>query len=207
MWAAALIYVTAVPNAAGYIAANHTGASGWRLHHTAAGLLQFDTNSGTFIAPTRALAAGDLNKAHLFVGQWGGSTDLFVRTYFERAQVGSGVAAASYSPTGANRTSFGVRENATSPAHSGVTLCGLVGGDSALKLAEVQALYDAVKVAGDVVSVPGKTTHLWSVKQDAVGASFPGTLDDKVGSSDMTFYAGAASGIDLTTVANPTWSW
>lgn len=205
LWTAVLFSADEVPSGTGYFASSFAGGGdGWRMFHVGAAL-SFDINSGGIAVPTRTIVADDLNKLQLWVCQW---DTTHVRSYFGRAQVGSGTVAASYTiSAGTERMSIGTRNNDTAPAHSGITIYGFAGGNTALTLGEIEAMFDAVEAGGDIVAIPGKTTALYSVTQDRVDANFPNGLEDKVGSADLTFVAGAASGIVLETATDMPYGW
>jgi hypothetical protein len=196
---------SSIPSGVGYLAGNWTGAgTGWRAWHNGA-VLTFDTMAATYTAPTRTITSDDLNKLQLWGWQWDTAR---VRSYFGRAEVGGGTLAATYTISDVSAAmALGIRSNGTSPAHSGITIYGYVGGNTALTLPEIEALYDAVKAAGDVAAVPSKSAALYSVTQDRAGAAFPNGLLDKIGSANLTFTVGAASGINLETRVDMPCGW
>jgi hypothetical protein len=201
-----LFSCNAVPSGTGYLASHFNGGGdGWRMFHSGANLT-FDVNSnGSTAAPTRTIVSGDLDKLQLWVCQWDTAR---TRSYFGRAEVGSGTVVGSYTiSANTERLTLGLRNNGTAPAHSGITIYGFAGGNTALTLGEVQALFDAVKVADDIVVVPSKTAALYSVSQDRIDANFPNGLTDRSGSANLTFTAGAASGIALETRNDMAYGW
>ena len=205
IWMAVLFSSTGIPATQGYFTSSLDGISaGYGIRHNNA-FLDFGINSFASISPAYNLQAGDLNKTQLMVFQWDGAN---LRTYFARNEIGSAVAAASYAPSpGSLRQSFGTRDNGNQPVDSVFTIYGIAGGNTAITLGEVEALYDAVKVENDIVSIPGKTTGLWSVTQDQVDANFPNGLTDQVGSADMVFYNGVNTGINLQTHIAQDFGW
>lgn len=162
--------------------------------------------TGFINSPSDTIAAGDVGKVDLWVGVHTGAGGL-VRLWTKRVQVGAGTATTGYTvPNPATyRCEIGSWSAGSFPA-SGLTVFGRVGGVGVPSQAEIEALYDAVKLAGDLVAIPGKTDHLYSVKQDVV-AGFPNGLTDRSGTDNMTFWNGASTGIDLETVVNPTFRW
>lgn len=213
VWIAVLLRVDAVPTANENPASCLDGSGkGWDLNNAAAnGVYGFRVGNGAgnaFVtSPTYTFTAADVGKIHLMYGANDVANSL-ARLYVARAQVGAGSAVVGYTPAQATiRTALGSRANFALNSAGSFTLFGLVGGAVQPTQAEIEGLYDAVKLAGDVVAIAGKTTTLYSVKQDAAG-SFPATLADKAGTSgSMTFTVGAASGVDLVTVSNPTFAW
>lgn len=204
-WVALMARIDTATNG-GYLAAAFTGAAtGWRLWQPTATTIAFEpvNGSGAFVVSSQyTFVEGEVN---LFVGVHTGSQ---VRLYAERAQVGSDVAITGATPLLAGeRMTLGVRNTGATGNHPGLTIFGACGGDNSVpSLAEIQALSDLCKSTGDIGSIPGKTDRLWSVKQSATPPNFPATLDDEVGSDNMTVYAGAASGIGLVEVATPSWA-
>lgn len=203
-WVAVHANILSAVNGA-YLASCFDGTiTGWRLYQDSATTLRFEVANGAGAFVASSAYTFTANKENVFVGVFTGTQ---VQLFAARAQVGSNAAITGQSPAAAgNRMTAGIRNNGTA-AHTGARIYGIVGGDNSVPtLAEVQALSDAIKAGGQVVDIAGKTAHRWSVQASATPPNFPATLSDLVGSSNMTFFAGAASGVDLDTVATPDWA-
>lgn len=122
-----------------------------------------------------------------------------IRLYVNKVQSGAPFALTGFTPA-VDRTYVG-RRTSGNPASS-ATFFGGCGGIGIPTLAEIEAQADAVKVAGDIVEIPGKTDSLWSPKQDQAGSA-PALLEDKIGAEDMQRVGAPV----LVQVTNPVFGW
>lgn len=155
-------------------------------------------NSATYVA-----TAADTMQPRLFVAVHTGTA---LRFYVNRAQVGSDVAIAGYTPASGQRQTFGSREaGAIPPSH--LSGFGCAGGNGVPDLSEIQKLFDDVEAAGTIRPIPGKTDHLWDVTADVVASGqevVPATVLDRVGTDHLTR---VGSGLTLAQRVERVWSY
>jgi hypothetical protein len=191
-----LVWFTGLPTGNGFLAGYFAGASGWGFQHNGAAV-EFFTNATVFRSPARTVMAGDLNAPILITGQWDGAA---VRFYWNGVEVGSGTAAGSYTvPQGGEALALGRRYSAASPTVNTV-IAGIVGGNQALSAGNVttlQAQYTSTRRTP--LGTGFGPTNRYDVSSNVTGASFPNGLTDRVATDNMTFTAGASSGITLAT--------
>ncbi len=122
--------------------------------------------------------------------------------------IGTGTAAATFSPYALERSVLGLRGNTTSPIHSSMLLGGYSSGSAELTAPEIAQLFADYKATGNIPTVPGKTGGIYDVKVAAGGgASYPATITDTIGGANMTVYTGSAANLTYTTYSNPTVAW
>lgn len=149
-----------------------------------------------FISSPAYSPAADIGKVQLLVGVHTGVSGV-VKLWASKQQVGAGTSTTGYTlPAASFRQSWALRGNGTA-AHTGITIYGVSAYDSALGDSTVQALYDTVRATGRLPTA--STVNCHNVANSVSGASFPTTITDQVGSETLSFYAGAASGVDLVT--------
>jgi hypothetical protein len=195
-WLAVLVHMNAVPNGNQVITNCVNGANGWQLYGNGNGVTGsvFVSNysgAGNTNTPTIALSSVDVGKTHLYVFTRDATT---VRAYKARAEVGSGAAHTPAAAAAGTRHLFGVNNGGTEPVTTDWTILQVAGSDTGTTptLLDVQTYFDAVAAARKLVLFPGSITteHLWSMDGGA-------TVDDEVGSDDVTLVSGAAPGTAL----------
>ena len=207
VWVAVLFSINAVPALIGgssWLATYFNGAgTGWALEVGSNRNIRLNNILGG-LSPAYTLSASDVDKYQMVVAQYDG---VRLRLYMGRVEVGAGTVAGYSATTGSQQFSIGTSATAPEFLPPEFTVYGVAAGDAGLTLGEVQTLFDDVKVAGDMVVIPGKTDALYSVTQDKVDAFFPDGLLDKVGSANLTFDAGTRLGIDLETRVGFPFGW
>jgi hypothetical protein len=144
-----------------------------------------------------AVAAGDVGKI-LLLGCELDCVSGHLRTYYRRAQVGTGVSLAggTYLPAASSPCVLGERVatlGASAAATlTGVRLLGLMCGRGIPGLARWQAAHDACQAREDLIAIPGYTEHLWSLTQSCNdnGGTLPASVVDRIGTDHMTTYGG-----------------
>ena len=175
-----------------YLGRTTSASAGWFLQTlTTHGSLRFlataaDTTQK--IAPVYTVQASDYGKLMMAVGVHEGAANV-VKLYVNRAQVGTSTACTGYTaPTATNRIG-----DTFSSGH----IFGAAGGHGVPALADIQAYFDAVKSARQMVAMSGVTTgRVWRCDRAS-------TLTDVVGGSATMTVTGA-----LTTTRQPyAWGW
>lgn len=155
-----------------------------RTTNHATATLSFIDNTGTGrSSPLATIAATDLGKVLLLVALYdpAGPT---IRTYWKRAEVSTGTAVSGYlpSPVGVrlgNHTLGGQSPN--------TTILGAAYGVGVPTLAQVQALFDAVAANdGRMQAIPGLTSSLYDLTQDASGGTIGASIADRAGAVTLT---------------------
>jgi hypothetical protein len=119
------------------------------------------------------------------------------RMYLDGVEQGSGTAATGFTATANTRTSLGAHHTGLGPYEDG-PIFGAMGVDGTeWSAAEILTMHKACMAAGDIVAVPAKTDHLWSVRQSrgsVASGSTIATLTDEIGSDnlDLTGAGGTA---------------
>ena len=200
-----LVTWNAVPATTQYITSRAAGFAGWGFLQLSADLYFFVTDgAAVFNSPGRTIVAGDLNKVHRISGVW--DTAGVVRLYFNGVEVGSGTAAATYSPLGAGtRTPLGLRSNGASSFTSG-TLYGMQGGNQVATAAEIAAAWAADKANATLTAIASKTEKRWLVSNGGTPSSVPSTINDTIGGDNVTTFNGTgAAGLTLVTNTSVVW--
>lgn len=191
-WLAVLAHLNAGPTG-GQALANCYAAGGGYIVYGSAGSLRVNryAGAGNAVSDAYPLSGADVGLTHLVVFTQDATT---LRTYAKRAQVGSGVAHVPQAAGAGSRFVLGVNNIGTEPATSDWTILGIAGSDtgSTPSLADVQAYFDAVAAARRLVVFPGSITtqHLWQPDGSA-------TVEDSVGSDDITLVSGTATSTAL----------
>lgn len=199
---AVLAQVAALSGTNSMIAHRSTSAyTGWQLWQSAAHVVQvFAALSGGTLAasPSRTLTASDAGKIVLIIGYIDAS---FARhLWFDRLEVGSGTAAASY--LAASTAQMLGMSYAANPA-TGYRPIAHFTFQGAPSAAQFQALYDAARTAGDLpATFPGATiTHRWSLRDTLQlanvsvndNAAAPASIPDSVTSASADAMAKVGS--------------
>lgn len=149
-----------------------------------------------FLSSPAYSPASYIGKIQLLVGRHTGASGV-VDLWATRQKVATGTSTTGYTlPATSFRQSWALRGNGTA-AHTGLTIYGVSAYDSSLSDNAILALYDAVYSTGRLPTA--STVNCHNVANSVSGASFPTTITDQVGSETLSFYAGAASGVDLVT--------
>lgn len=199
-WVAVYIIVTsqAVASTSRDLAGRRVGSgvSGWSINTaTTNATVTFGcaNGAGSFLtSPAYTITAGDVSGAValLVVGVHDGSN---LRLYVKGAQVGSGTAITGFTTSTVPNMGLG-NGNAAFPSGlsfgeppDGVIVLGLAGGNGVPSAGEIATMDTACASANDIVAIPGKTDHLYSLKQDiaAAGGSLPIKSADRVGTDDL----------------------
>jgi hypothetical protein len=200
-WLGLLMRVDALtPGVARYIASRLV-SNGWQFNLSTTHLLSvtFTNGAGASInTPSSTVQAADVGKVMYLAGVHEGPANL-IKLYRNKSLIGS-AAITGYTP-GSSPMLVGRRSAGSTPFPSG-TIFGMCGGHFVPTLAEIEAQADAIKLANDIVEIPGKTSGLWSVKQDRVGGSAPALLDDKIAADDLKI-----TGAPVLVNASATWGW
>ena len=197
-WVSCLLRLDALVVANRSFLGRFTTGAGWIFTVTSAHNLIFQLVDGGGVIrasanfPVTAVAGKIMHVAAVFDGA-------ALRLHVNRSQVGAPTALSGF--TVANERML-AGKRATGSATTSGTMFGVCGGHAVPTLAEVEAQADAIKLAGDIVAIPGKTDSLWSVKQDQAGTA-PAVLDDKVGLEDMAAQGAPA----LVSDPAPVWGW
>jgi hypothetical protein len=117
-----------------------------------------------------------------------------------RVELGSGTAITGYTASAAAH-GIGSR-GATFPA-TGVTIYGVAAGRGAKTLAQVQSMFDDVKLAYDVLGSGLSPTNAWSFKR-AGGSTPPASVANLAGADAQT-RTGAPT--YSTTIGGAVWGW
>jgi hypothetical protein len=169
---------------------NHgiANTSGWYMRTLGQnGTLSFaihDNNAVARTAPSYTIQATDVNKVIVATGY---HSVTGVHLNVNGADVGSNTITNGYRES--NSSMFIGRYLGSTVSLSGaVKVYGVCGGSGSFPTSEeLVAQYEAIKAAGDIVGIPGKTHHLYSIKTDAVNSgSVPGIISDQVGTSSLS---------------------
>jgi hypothetical protein len=169
---------------------NHgiANTSGWYMRTLGQnGTLSFaihDNNAVARTAPSYTIQAADVNKVIVATGY---HSVTGVHLNVNGADVGSNTITNGYRES--NSSMFIGRYLGSTVSLSGaVKVYGVCGGSGSFPTSEeLVAQYEAIKAAGDIVGIPGKTHHLYSIKTDAVNSgSVPGIISDQVGTSSLS---------------------
>lgn len=204
LWCFWGFYVSAVP-AAGttYFTSATAGSNGWDITVVSA-VMRFRTNAGLVVSPLRTIVGGDVGKVHAALGFWDPGT-LLTELYVDNVRIGTGTAAATFTPDMTGRMALCHRNNGTAPLASGLHMGGFSAGSAALTAGERTQLFADYKATGNIPTVAGKTASLYDIKAAVGGGSaYPATLTDSVGAANMTMYAGSATNLTYTSYSNPT---
>lgn len=182
----------AVPSAVNIVGRRLSGNSGWGCRVNSASFQWIAGNGITSVfSPTRTLVAGDVGKLHVAAISCN-LTAVF--SYFDRVQVGTSTLLAGYAAGAVNHT-MGAAENGAQPALD-FTILGMAGRDSALTLADYQAICDATKAGGRLELGAISMDHMW---RSPVGA-MTATLSDAIGSDAMSFIVGTLANVNVVKV-------
>lgn len=157
----------------------------------------FWTGSGYVTSPALAFTTADVGRLMLVAIQWD-PTALKARTFARRMQIGTGTDISTWPTAAGMNLRLGMIHLAgTYPTYfsDDLTIFGAQTYDGVWSLAEFQALHDACMAEEDMIAVPGKSGHLWSLKR-AIGTS--GALPASV--ADL----GTDTASALTRVGTPT---
>lgn len=206
-WCFFPFFMTAVPSGGtGYFAGDFSGSSGWVMR-TSGTQIVYGTNGTVFLSPVRILAAGDVGKVHAALGFWNPTT-LLTELYVDKVRIGTGTAAATFSPYSGGRNTFGLRSIGLSPTDPGIRLGGYSAGNAELTAGEISQLFDDYKATGNIPTVAGKTSNLYDLKAAVGGgAGYPSTVTDSIGGANLTMYAGSAANLTYTAYSAPTVAW
>jgi hypothetical protein len=175
--------------------------SGWSLDTLAAGSVigysAFNGVGAQVSAPTYSIQDSDLGKIMGAAGQHDGTA---VYTYVNRAQVGASTAIVGYT---ASAVAQGLGSRGTSFPCTGMTIYGVMTWRGVKTLAQIQALFDDIKLARDVLGSGMAATNAWSFKR-AGGAAPPASVANLAG-ADVQTRVGSALVYDTTT--NAVWGW
>lgn len=140
----------------------------------------FQTNGAALTSPSCAIVAADIGKILLFLFSFDSTR---ARSYFKRAESGTGSSAASGTISDPPGPLYVGRTALTGGAAEGVTLFELACGDGLVSLAEFQALSDdCLAFDGQVRGIPNKTKHRWKF---GVNGTVPVSVADLVGSMPL----------------------
>lgn len=196
VWCAVLVQMNAVPTGNQAFANCYNSPNGFILYGngngtTGSAFCSRYSGSGNTNSPTIALSAADVGLTHLYVFTQGSG---MLRSYKARAEVGSGNAHTPATAAAGTRHVIGVNNGGTEPVTTDWTVLAHAGSDTGAvpTLADVQAYFDAVALARNLVAFPGSITtqHLWYLDGGA-------TVDDEVGTDDITLVSGTAPGTAL----------
>lgn len=182
-WVAGLCTLTTISGSNNQFLASRLtttpGNLGWYLRVATGTAFAFSAVSGAasfVVAPTYTLSGSDVGKTHMLVGVHDGTT---ARLYVARAEISTGTAITGYSPAPSSPQLLGERVSTSQPFSQGI-IHGAAGGHAVPTLAQVQAYFDAVKLAKRMVAMPSvQTDHIWNTTS-------AGTISDEVGSDNLT---------------------
>jgi hypothetical protein len=191
-----------VPSSEGIFVSNiifTPSVGGWQLSVNSSRQIQFacyNASGNDIRAVSPAVTEGEI--IHVCAVHNGTQLKLFVNGTVAQSQSMTGYRSPAYVGS-ASRTMIGRRVAGGGLGPLGnVTVFGVAGGDFIPTDDEVkQAYVDSVRKA-DIVHIPNKTQHLWSVKQDQAGFA-PATLEDKFSNFDMS-----VQGSPILAMAPPT---
>ena len=201
-WAAALFKLS-VQSGNRVITGTISGTAGWSID-TAAGpptaIVMTATNGvpGFVEAPRYTILPADLGKIMMAVGVHDGSN---VRLYVNRLEVGTGTAITGYT---AGSGAQGIGARGAGGAFTGGTIFGVTAGRGTKTLAQIQAMFDDVKIARDILASGMNPTNGWSFKR-AGGAVPPASVANLGSGTDAQTRVGTA--LTYEVVSNPVWGW
>lgn len=218
-WVAVYMIVTsqAVANTTRDLAGRRVGSgtSGWSLNtYTTNATVSFFCANGVgsgVTSPAYTITAGDVSGAValLVVGVHDGSN---LRLYVKGAEVGSGTAITGFTTSivtnmglGNNNSAFNGGMPFGEPP-DGVVILGFAGGHAVPTLGEITTMDTDSASANDIVAIPGKTDHLWSLKQDIVdaGGVLPIRSLDRIGTDHLQLIG---SGLQVSPRTERVWSY
>ena len=182
-----------------------SGLAGWLMFtgttNASLTFFSYDATPAAVGSPAYTIAAGDVGKLMMAVGV---HDTTHVRLYMHRVEVGSGTAQGTPGYTAASaRQTVGARSNGTVPA-DGVTIFGISTYRGVKTLAQIQALYDDVKIARDILGSGHSPTNGWSLKR-AGGAAPPASVSNLGSGTDAMSRAG--SSLTYNVVSQPVFGW
>lgn len=146
--------------------------------------------------------AADLGKVQLSILTYGGGATS-ISHWAGDEKVGADVTVDGYTlPQTSFRMTIGARSGG-SAAHTGATVFGVGAWNRALTDAEIHYLYAYVAATGRLppASIGGEA-NIYNFAS-VTGSSFPSTLVDEVGGSNLTVYVGSASNLVLERSSAP----
>jgi hypothetical protein len=136
----------------------------------------------------------DYDRLHLFVGVWTGTAQL---GYWKRAPIAAATARNGFTPSASETLTVGVCLAEPTQGADTAQIYGVAYGLGVPTQAEVEKLYDDVKAADMMVSIPGKTDHVYRFD------GLPDTVLDQQGSAPLT-RIGAPVPVSMT---RRLWGW
>lgn len=147
---------------------------------------------------TSLVGAADLNKLAVLSLVWD-HVNGRLRTYYKRAEVGSGVVLTNGYTPDTGILSWGCIRSAGGSGQSDAPQFGLCGGNAMPSTAEILAQHDAILAGdGEIKAIAGKTAHLWNGNRlPASGLFVQGvtTIPDEIGTAHMVL--GTSGGISV----------
>lgn len=179
------------------------GTAGYSLQTltTNAGIRFFAANGvGTTLgSATYTVTASDVGKIMMVVGVHDGDE---LRLYVNRAEAGAAQAIVGYTAASIQQT-IGARSTGQFPLAE-TTIYGVSTFRGVKTLAQIQALYDDVKLARDILGSGMGPTNGWSFKR-AGGTVPPASVANLGSGADAMSRVGSALTYDV--VAQPVWGW
>jgi hypothetical protein len=186
-----LLSASVGPSALGVIVSNllfSPSASGWQMTLNESNQVQFfaynTLGAGTFTAG----AAGAVTPGQV-VHACGVHNGTEIKLYINgEAVTSSSINSYSYTNFIGSTARFrvGRRVDSGQSGNGNISFFGAAGGNFVPTDEEIRQAYRDSIAQADIVHIPGKTQHLWSVKRDCGQGKQTVTLVDKIGSVNLT---------------------